>query len=249
MTYNQFAEVYDALMQEAPYDDWVALTEFLLNKDSVSKNASILDLGCGTGEIAIRLSHLGYHVTGVDNSSDMLSIAQQKAMDTQEQITWIRQDIRELEGFRDLDACISYCDVMNYITDLEDISEVCKRAASILRKDGVFIFDVHDAGYAKNELAGQTFADVTEDIAYIWECDEGDKEGHLFHDITFFQKIDGDRYEKFSELHEQQVYPLEVYETALKNAGFREILFFNDFHVENDLSSENRVRNFIYAKK
>lgn len=42
-------------------------------------DASILDVGCGTGSLSVVLSGLGHHVTGIDLSPSMISIAQAKA--------------------------------------------------------------------------------------------------------------------------------------------------------------------------
>src|SRR5699024_1819314 len=87
---------------------------------------NIVDLGCGTGEIAIRLANSGFHITGVDVSSDMLTVAQSKAMQQGVHIPWIHQDMTNLEGFSNTDLFISYCDVMNYITNIDDVTAVCQ---------------------------------------------------------------------------------------------------------------------------
>ena len=42
-------------------------------------NASILDIGCGTGSLSVVLARLGHKVTGIDLSPKMISLAQEKA--------------------------------------------------------------------------------------------------------------------------------------------------------------------------
>lgn len=52
----------------------------------------LLDLGCGTGELAIRLSPRFQEVTAVDPDAEMLAAAQQKARDQQvTNIQWLHQ--------------------------------------------------------------------------------------------------------------------------------------------------------------
>lgn len=55
--------------------------------------ARILDAGCGTGRIAIRLAELGHHCTGVDVDPSMLAVARRNAP-TQE---WLLGDLARLD--------------------------------------------------------------------------------------------------------------------------------------------------------
>src|SRR5690606_27475529 len=108
MMYEKFAMLYDALMADAPYDRWV---EFVLNARKLWNPSakSVLDLACGTGEIGVRLAKLGFNVTGVDLSADMLTIAQQKASETGVDIPFFQQDMSELELPNRYDIIIIFC--------------------------------------------------------------------------------------------------------------------------------------------
>ncbi|MEU0298218.1 class I SAM-dependent methyltransferase [Streptomyces sp. NPDC006175] len=55
--------------------------------------ARVLDAGCGTGRIAIRLAELGHRCTGVDVDSSMLAVARRDAP-TQE---WLLGDLARLD--------------------------------------------------------------------------------------------------------------------------------------------------------
>lgn len=247
MAYQHFAEVYDRLMDHAPYEQWVSFTNEVIKRrgNDIKK---VVDLGCGTGEIAIRMDRLGYDVTGVDLSTEMLSLATSKSNEQKGNVRWIKQDIRSLEGFHDVELFISYCDVINYLTDKVDVLHAFEAVYNGLTNDGVFIFDVHHIDYAKQYLMDQTFTNVEEDIAYIWDCQPGDNHGEMFHHITCFYPSNN-AYARFDEMHHQQVYEIEEYVQLLKKVGFAKIEIYHDFKLENSISPKNVERNFIVAQK
>ncbi len=47
----------------------------------LARGPNVLDLGCGTGNMTKRLTHLGFCVTGVDASPEMLAVARKKVLD------------------------------------------------------------------------------------------------------------------------------------------------------------------------
>ncbi|MGO4340094.1 class I SAM-dependent methyltransferase [Pedococcus sp. 2YAF34] len=59
----------------------------------MSPPVRVLDAGCGTGRVAIQLTALGYHCTGVDADAAMIEVAEQRDPST----TWVRQDLSRLQ--------------------------------------------------------------------------------------------------------------------------------------------------------
>lgn len=246
--YTNFALLYDELMSNAPYDEWIRFTNHLIGKKNVNK---IVDLGCGTGEITIRLAKQYQEVYGVDRSTAMLTIAQQKAFEKNvSHIIWIEQDIRKLSGFANIDLFISYCDVINYIVDVKDLQKLFQNIYHRLAEGGLFLFDVHSLEYVKHSLVDHTFTYKDEHVAYIWDCIAGEEEGEMYHDMTFFYRNDyTSTYERFDELHHQRTYDIATYEYLLKRANFKKIEFYSDFSIENSFSETNSERIFIVAEK
>ena len=66
------------MMDNIPYDEWEQYLLQILYRFNVAPDASIAELGCGTGNMTRRLSANGFHMTGIDLSEDMLSIARIK---------------------------------------------------------------------------------------------------------------------------------------------------------------------------
>lgn len=247
MVYNNLAKVYDFLMKDAPYDEWIRFTEHHF-KASRNKINYVADLGCGTGEITIQLAELGYKMIGIDRSEEMLTFAEQKAYDQQVSVQWIQQDLRNLEGFKQLDAIISYCDVINYITTPTDLEKVFQAVYESLSDQGLFIFDVHALNYAKEHLMNHTFTEITDEVTYIWECFPGENEGEMHHELTFFCS-DGKKYDRFDEYHIQRTYPESFYTNLLKQIGFQRIEIYNDFSTKHEKPLENIQRVFFVVTK
>ncbi|WP_404453542.1 class I SAM-dependent DNA methyltransferase [Oceanobacillus kapialis] len=248
MAYKQMANVYDRLMENAPYEKWLTFTESIFKQYGKSVQ-SIADLGCGTGEITKRLALNGYRVTGVDYSADMLTFAEQKCSGAGLTVQWLHQDLTELQGLQELDAAISYCDVMNYITTEEDLSRVFQNVAESLKEDGIFIFDVHSIHQVEENYVNQTFADVMEDASYIWFCHQGDEPGEMFHELTFFQSQQDNTYVRFDEMHHQRTFTPEFYINLLKETGFKNINLYGDFQEKDESTIGNAERIFFSAEK
>jgi S-adenosylmethionine-dependent methyltransferase len=96
--------------------------------------ATALDLGCGTGAMAIRLARLGVHVTALDSSPAMLDIARRTALDAgvDSRVKLQHGDVTEsanlfIPGSFDVILC------HNLLEYVEDPSAVLRVAARLLR--------------------------------------------------------------------------------------------------------------------
>lgn len=247
MAYQKMAFVYDRLMEDAPYDEWLTFTTKIFEQSGIEIQ-NVADLGCGTGEVTIRLAQAGYETLGIDYSGDMLTYAEQKSSASNLNVQWIHQDLRELTGLHNLDAAVSYCDVINYITSAEELREVFKRVADTLKTGGLFIFDVHSLEHVAKHLVNQTFTEVSEDVSYIWYCYEGDATGEMHHELTFFTLEDG-KYNRLDEFHHQRTYSTKFYEQLLIESGFEKPTLYSDFSLKLNNIDEESERIFFVAKK
>ena len=76
--YQGFAEVYDRLTQDIEYEKWADFLESAFLKFG-DQPRLVLELGCGTGSLAIEMAKRGYDMIGLDLSVDMLSRAAEKS--------------------------------------------------------------------------------------------------------------------------------------------------------------------------
>jgi SAM-dependent methyltransferase len=102
---------------------------------------SVLDLGCGTGQLASRLAE-GRVVVGVDPAAAMLDIARRRAGGRK--VTWVRSDARSLRLDRRFDlVCLTGHAFQVFLTDA-DQRAVLSTIARHLAPAGRFVFDTRN---------------------------------------------------------------------------------------------------------
>ena len=216
--YGRFAEVYDLLMEEIPYEDWCRYLTGLLKKYGVD-DGLVCELGCGTGTMTELLSEAGYDMTGIDASEEMLQKALEKREKSGLPILYLLQDMREIELYGTMRAFVSVCDSMNYLTEREDFTEVLRLVNNYLDPGGVFIFDLKTEHFFRDVLGDSTSGASEEHAAYILEntYDEELKLNSSF--LTVFEEDEDGRFERFTELHEQRAYPVQEIREMAEEAG------------------------------
>ena len=174
--YSGFASVYDLFMEDVDYDSWIEYIKKIWEMHGL-KPELVTDLGCGTGTVSVKLAKEGYDVIGIDSSVEMLDIASEKAAEAGLDILFLNQEIPEFELYGTVDSIICLMDTMNYITDEADFISALKWANNYLNYGGLFIFDVNTEYKFKNILGSNTFSEVKDEAAYIWEntYDEAEK--------------------------------------------------------------------------
>ena len=240
MTYGVFAQVYNELMDDEIFLKWRDYTEKHLPKGS-----SILELGCGNGQLGILLKKAGYAIEGLDLSEEMLSLAQVRQEEAGVQFPLIQGDMRNLEGFGLYDAMISFCDSLCYLPKTADFKRTFQEAYEHLREEGVFLFDVFTTEHIES-LDGYSYHDEMPGILFVWDSFHGESEHSIEHDLSFFIEQEDGSYVREMELHQERTYPIDTYLSMLKEAGFTNIEVNADF--DQGVTGEN-IRWFFKAQK
>ena len=236
-SYENFARVYDELMDNVPYEEWA---QFILNllQDRKITEGLVLELGCGTGKLMTLLGKAGFDMIGVDNSVEMLQIAREK---TSQDFLYLLQDMREVELYGTVKAVISVCDSVNYITKKEELRKVFQLVNNYLDPEGVFIFDFNTE-YKYRELIGETvIAEDREDVSFIW-FNEYDEDSHLNDiDLKVFVQEEGDIYRKFQEEHIQRGYTLDEIKQLLEESGLIFLEAYEEYTMQAPQPDSGRI--------
>lgn len=102
----------------------------------------ILELGCGTGRVAIPLAQRGFRVTGVDRSGAMLQQARTKAAQANVNVEWLEADMRELHLDHVFSLVIIPNNTLCHLLDLSDFEACVGGVRRHLAPNGRFAIDV-----------------------------------------------------------------------------------------------------------
>jgi SAM-dependent methyltransferase len=131
------------------YDESLTGTPLLeLDQDFVTRRhrpGRVLDLGCGTGRLAIPLARLGHAVTGVDLSQPMLQIARGKAASAGVRLDLVRANIVELEclGDSQFDNALIMFSTLGMVAGDAARRRVIEHTFRLLRPGGMLNLHVH----------------------------------------------------------------------------------------------------------
>ena len=237
--YTAFAAVYDRLMRDVDYDGWAQYYAALLRKCGVA-GGSVCECACGTGSLTVRLQRLGYGMTGVDLSAEMLSVAARKARDCGLTIPFVKQDMCALTLHKRQHAILATCDGVNYLTAPERARRFFRAAYAALRSGGALIFDVSTPDKLQNTLGGNTLGSQEEEIAYIWQNAWHPRTHTVDMRLSIFVRGEDGRYGRLEENQRQRAHSREELTAWLTDAGFAGIRFYGDRTLRAPRANEAR---------
>lgn len=211
--FTALARVYDAIMQDVPYDDWVA---FALREATARgwRGGPILDVGCGTGNATEPLVARGFEVVGLDVSHAMLEVARAKLPG----VAFVHGDVRDARLPGGLTLAVSVFDSLNNLLDDGDLERAAANVRTALVAGGVFAFDV-------NTRAGLE-ALWEDDVAEGWAGDVHYRWTHRWDAAARRATVDAwctSPEGTFVETHEERPYDPDELREALTAAGYARV--------------------------
>lgn len=114
----------------------------------------ILDVACGTGAIAIPLAHYGFHVTGIDQSQQMLDEANTKLQHVRpiirNRIALSKEDMKSFRlDERNFDGAFIAFNTFLFMTQRKDQRATLASIRNHLRTGGALLLDVFQPDYLR----------------------------------------------------------------------------------------------------
>jgi SAM-dependent methyltransferase len=136
----------------APFYDWenartVARRDVAFwQRLAAAQDGPVLELGCGTGRIALPVVKAGARLVGIDRSAPMLARARQRLRRARldRRALLVRGDIRELpfRARRPFSLVMAPYGILQSLTKESDLAAALASVARVLRKGGLFGIDL-----------------------------------------------------------------------------------------------------------
>ncbi|MEC9484908.1 MAG: class I SAM-dependent methyltransferase [Candidatus Izemoplasma sp.] len=199
--YEQLSHYYDLFLDDALYEMYYELIQ------KYQANGTVLDLGCGTAPLAIKLAEAGYFVSGTDVSQPMLEEAYNNAVEHNLHIRFFIHDLLDpIANTYDIFTMSS--DVINYVLSEKDVLSVFNNISQAMHDRSILVFDVLRPAFVKELDGYQETIDLAQDTMH-WQVSHTDIPGQIQHTLNF---------QDITEKHLQQTYPLKTYKRLLEEA-------------------------------
>ena len=239
-SYSPFAWFYEKYWGvEIPFQLMTAIDKLLLPR--LREGSSILDLCCGTGQIAAELVARRFKVTGIDGSEAMLDFARRRAPSAK----FLLADARTFDLPPVHDAVVSTFDSLNHIMCLDELTNVFSNVHAALNDGGYFLFDVNtERGFILHWR--DYFAIVESDHVCVLLGDYNpiDKIGR--YDITMFRR-EHSVWQRTAATITERCYTVREIRSALRTAGFIDV---SRHDADTELGLVDHIgRTFFLARK
>lgn len=223
--YEEFASYYDALTENVDYASRAGYLLELFRRFG-REPTLLLDAACGTGSFSLAFAKKGIEVIGIDASEQMLSVAQDRALEQGESILFLKQKMQEIDLYGTVDGVVCCLDSVNHLLTERDVSRFFSRVSLFLEPGYLFIFDANTIYKHDVVLNGSTFVYDTDGVYCVWQ-NEPEKDHVIAISLDFFERS-GETYIRRSERFCERAYTEETLRGLLEKAGLETLAVYGE---------------------
>ena len=211
-SYDKIAKFYDDVIGRS-FESAHFIKDII---NEYNSNASdILELGCGTGSVLEVLAY-DFNVTGIDQSSEMLKIAEKKfSRNGTKRAEFYRQSIDNFKLDRKFDAVICVYDTINHLTRFSQWKKLFRKVNEHLKPSGVFVFDINTLSKLDNLSFFSSFVNKFKNNYLVMDVKKIRKNVYNW-ELKVFENIKNDNFKLYSENIEEASFPIKRIKEELR---------------------------------
>ena len=240
--YDALAAGYDVVMAHVDYGDWAEYVLDLLEEHEVWPK-SVLELGCGTGSLALEIQergpHGGFRYLATDRSPAMIRVARAKAKLQGRTAGHLRFDVADFTDFElgeHFDVALLLYDGLNYLLEDEEVTAMLAHVHDVLVPGGVFILDQSTPANSINNA--DYFGDEGEAEAFAYVRRSHYDPATRLHTTEFDMTVEEETY---TERHIQRAYSLDEVAAFVAASPLEQVAAYDGFTTDPATDESERI--------
>ncbi|MBX3010878.1 MAG: class I SAM-dependent methyltransferase [Caldilineaceae bacterium] len=242
-----FAQVYNRrwtgfAQRIAPF-----LFDFYTRTPVAHTHQTVLDLCCGTGQIARYFLERGYQVVGLDLSAPMLALAQENTQPYLDsgQVRFVQADATDFSLDEQFGLVLATFDALNHLPDLPALRQCFACVAAVCA--GYFIFDLNTR-IGLRRWNNIEVDDRDEDMTIVNHGIYDVSSERAWMKVTGFIRNAAGLYERFEQTAYNTLFAMHEVRAALLETGWQTVYFARFQDLTTPLADpETEARVFVVA--
>jgi SAM-dependent methyltransferase len=186
-------------------------------------DACILDLACGTGQLALHFLEAGYDVTGIDLSLPMLrhAVSNCDRFVRARRARFVQAEMTSFGLAAEFGLVTSTYDALNHLAHLAALRTCFAQVAAVLAPGGMFIFDLNTAVGLRRW--GNVSVQDEEELFLLTRGLYDEVTARAWTQITGFARSDRGCYRRFEEVVFNSAFALDDVGEMARDVGFKEL--------------------------